>query len=464
MAPLSSHNPAQRTVPAAGDRVGAASAGDPYLPTSGNGGYRVLDYDLDLDYRVRTNRLDSTAIIRAVATQDLTRFSLDLAGLVASKVSVNGARAGKFSQSGGKLLVKPPTPLTDGSEFTVMVRYGGFPHPSNSAWGDVGWEELSDGVLVAGQPSGAPTWFPCDDSPSSKAPYTIRITCDAPYRALTNGTLISRVTKASRSVWKYRVEKPMATYLATIQIGMYNEHLLPGTSFGTEHHVTQRTFLPDDLATNASHDFADQPHMLQFFERVFGEYPFEDYSVVVTDDELEIPLEAHGMAIFGRNHIDGNGSTERLIAHELAHQWFGNSVTVASWQHIWLHEGFACYAEWLWAEESGSARCDAVARQHWTRLAKLPQNLVVSDPGPDLMFDDRVYKRGALALHALRLTMGEPDFFVFLKDWATSNRYGTVTTADFVLAAENASDVPVRGLLRSWLDTARLPQLPQPPR
>ena len=428
--------------------------GDPYLPGEGNSGYRVTRYDLDLDYRVSTNRLEATAILSAVSTERLTRLSLDLAGLVVSKVSVNGTRASKFSQRDGKLIIKPGMPLAAGASFIVMVRYSGFPHPARSSWGEVGWEELADGVLVAGQPSGAPTWFPCDDRPSAKAPFRISISCDQPYRVLANGTLLSRTARGSRTVWVYETTEPMAPYLATVQIGQYDEQMIaPGP-------VPQRMLFPRGMLAKAREDFADQPRMMNTFSRLFGPYPFASYTVVVTDDVLEIPLEAHGLSVFGRNHIDGAGGSERLIAHELAHQWFGNSVTVGAWCDIWLHEGFACYAEWLWSEDSGAASADTLARQQWARLSRLPQDLLLADPGADRMFDDRVYKRGALTLHALRLTVGDELFFAVLRGWAAGHRHGSISTAAFVEFAAVVSGMAVAPLLQSWLHQESLPELP----
>ena len=108
-------------------------------------------------------------------------------------------------------------------------------------------------------------------------------------------------------------------------------------------------------------------------QRLFGPYPFREYVVVVADDDLDDPVEAQGMAVFGRNHVDGRRTHERLVVHELAHQWFGNSLTVADWRHIWLNEGFATYAEWLWSGVSGGPSADAHAAQWHARLAARPR-------------------------------------------------------------------------------------------
>jgi aminopeptidase N len=433
---------------------GSLSSGDEYVPSSGNGGYRVMSYDLDLDYRVSTNRLAATATITATATHELSRFSLDFAGLSSTRVTVDGTAPAKVVESARKLTITPKASLPDGATFVVTVRYGGAPKPVRSAWGELGWEELSDGVLVASQPCGAPSWFPCNDHPSDKAGYRIRITCESAYTVLANGRLVSRERRASRTTWTFETTEPMASYLASIQIGDYREiplHREP---------VPQTVFVPQAWLGRAQKDFADQPAMMALFERSFGPYPFESYAVVVANDDLEIPVEAHGFAVFGRNHIDGLGASERLIAHELAHSWFGNSLTATTWKDIWLHEGFACYAEWLWSEESGGPSADRLAHEHWSRLASLPQDLVIGDPGPELMFDDRVYKRGALTLHALRIILGDDVFFELLSSWATDNRFGNVTTEGFYLHVQERSEAPLDALFESWLFSERLPALP----
>lgn len=431
---------------------------DPYLPSSGNFGYRVSRYELDVEYKVAINRLTGTATITAVTLAALRTFTLDLADtLSVTKVSVNGARPQQFRTSGGKLHIALRDALPPGAAMTIVVRYGGAPKPIRTLWGDVGFEELSDGALVAGQPNGAQSWFPCDDHPSAKASFRLQITAESPYRVIANGELVSRRARAGMTTWTYELPEPTSTYLVTLQIGMYERHRL------AKNGVAIHAVLPDRLRENFEHDFAHQPKMMKLFVRLFGDYPLsEGYTVLVTDDDLEIPLEAQGISIFGANHCDGKGGSERLIAHELAHQWFGNSVTAKRWRHIWLHEGFACYAEWLWSENSGGRSAEQWARHYYQRLANSPRDLVLADPGPRDMFDDRVYKRGAMTLHVLRRHLGDDNFFALLRDWTARYRHSTVVTDDFTGLASHYADESLRPLWDTWLYSPQLPELDAP--
>lgn len=438
---------------------GAATAGDPYVPEHGNGGYRVTRYELELDYRLASNRLEGRARLHAVATQALSRFSLDLAGLRVSKVSVDGRRAAKFAQRGDKLRITPAEPLPVGAGFVVTVAYAGTPSPLSGRWGEVGWEELTEGVVVASQPDGAPSWFPCNDHPSDKASYRVEITADSPYAVVANGTLVATRVGAGATTRVFDHPEPMATYLATVQVGQYGWLELgdPGAA------VPLWVAVPDRLRTAARHDFGRQPEMVRVFSELFGPYPFGAYTVVVTDDDLEIPVEAQGISTFGANHVDGRRGAERLVAHELAHQWFGNSLTVRGWRDIWLNEGFACYSEWLWGERSGGISARAAAGRAHRGLAAAPQDLVLADPGPELMFDDRLYKRGAVTLHVLRETLGDTAFFTVLREWTAAHRHGLVRTEDFLALAERhagGASTPVRPLLERWLREPALPPVP----
>jgi aminopeptidase len=248
----------------------------------------------------------------------------------------------------------------------------------------------------------------------------------------------------------YEQDEPMATDLATVQVGHYE---LRESSAGP---VTLRVARPARLGAAADVDFGRQPEMLQCFTERFGAYPFGTYTVVVADDELEIPVEAQSVSIFGANHVDGQRTHERLVAHELAHQWFGNSLGVARWRDIWLNEGFACYAEWIWSEAGGGPPARELAERYLQRLRGRAQDLLLADPGPDLMFDDRLYKRGALALHAVRLTLGDEAFFATLRAWVDAHRHGTVTTDDFLAHVAGAGPGALEAL-RPWVTETAVP-------
>ncbi|RJQ79874.1 M1 family metallopeptidase [Amycolatopsis panacis] len=447
---------------AAAPAPGAETSGDTYLPAHGNGGYRVRHYELDLDYRIGPNRLAATAVLTCAATQALSRLTLDFGEFRISRVLVDG-RAAKYTRRGLKLQVKPARSIPDGARFRVEVRYAGNPRPVPSRWGDLGWDELTDGAMVASQPVGAPSWFPCNDHPADKATYRVTVATSSPYLVAVTGNLVSRYQSASTTRWVYERPEPTSTYLMSVQIGRYEDSELAGGAWVPESGavpagVVQRAAVPPRLRRQFAHDFARQGRMMDQLQEWFGPYPFGEYVVVVTDDELDDPIEAQGMSIFGAGHVDGRRTHERLVVHELAHQWFGNSLTVADWRHIWLNEGFATYAEWLWSEESGGRSAEALARYWHARMQAKPADIAINDPGVARMFDERVYKRGALALHALRGEIGDPVFFTLVKAWAVEHRHGTVTTADFRAMAEVYAGRSLRGFFERWLGKTPLPR------
>ena len=431
---------------------------DPYLPTAGNFGYRVSRYELELEYKVAINRLAGTATVTTVTLAELQTFSLDLSSaLSVAKVTVNGKRPKHFRTDREKLHITLAERLPAGAAMTVAVRYSGTPRPKRTPWGEVGFEELTEGALVAGQPNGASSWFPCDDHPSAKASFRVQIATESAYLTLANGKLLSRRARAGMTTWTYEQSEPTSTYLITLQVGPYTRRRM------AKNGVEIFSVLPDRLRREFDHDFGRQPQMMKLFVKLFGPYPLADgYTVVVTDDDLEIPLEAQGISIFGANHCDGRRGSERLVAHELAHQWFGNSVTAQRWRHIWLHEGFACYAEWLWSDHCGERSADDWARHYHRRLVDSPQDLVLADPGPQDMFDDRVYKRGALALHALRRRIGDDAFFALLREWTSRYRHASVVTDDFIALAAQYTEDSLRPLWAAWLYSAEVPELDLP--
>lgn len=442
----------------------AQAARRAYDAGHGSRAFGVDHYDLDLTYRPDTNRLSGTATLTVRAAEPLREIALDLLGLAVRDVRVTGARLERHRHRAGRLVLRLADELGAGATATVVVRYDGYPRPEASPWGPIGWEELTDGALVAGQPTGAPTWYPCNDRPDDKATYRTSVTVPTSYRAVATGTPVGRRARSGATTWVYEQRWPTPAYLATVHVGRYEEvELAPGP-------VRQLVVLPAQLRAPARQRLARHPELMEFCTSLLGPYPFDAYTLVVTADALDIPLEAQGMSVFGANHLRPGPDNGRLLAHELAHQWFGNSVSVSSWQHIWLNEGFATYTEWLWSQEAGGPSAGALARTWHAWLAARSCDLVLGDPGFPQIFDDRVYKRGALTLHAVRTRLGDDGFRTLLRTWVSRHAHGSVTTDDFrALAGEVAvteggpalADAVAREL-HSWLDEPALPALPKP--
>lgn len=224
---------------------------------------------------------------------------------------------------------------------------------------------------------------------------------------------------------------------------------------------------PDDgpatLGEKAEAAFAKHPQILDFLQASFGDYPFSaSGGLVDAFPGLGFALENQTRPIYAQERFGGSDETaEGVIVHELAHQWYGDSLALERWSDIWLNEGFASYAEWLWWEDNGVATAqeifDATYASHpaddtfW--------DLVIGDPGPENLFAGPVYDRGAMTLHQLRLAVGDDDFFAILRGWAARYEGGNVTTRQFIAYAERVSGQQLDALFDTWLFTPERPDV-----
>ncbi|WP_041840611.1 M1 family metallopeptidase [Actinoplanes friuliensis] len=424
--------------------AGGEGIGDPYFPTYGNGGYDVAGYDLKLRYDPASGELGGTATISATATQDLARFNFDLARLKASKVTVDG-QAATSAADGDELVVTPAAGIRTGTAFTVVVDYSGKPEAlNNEALGVGGWLRTKDGAFALGQPESASTWFPVNDHPSDKATLALSMTVPDGTEAIGNGVPGPRETAGGWTTWTWKEQKPLASYLAFVAIGQYR--VQTSTHKGKPMVIAIPESLPP--TSNAARAMARTGEVADYLETQFGPYPFDAYGgVVLDDDRVGYALETQSRPVYGNTFFKG-GADVSVVAHELAHQWYGDSVALDRWQHIWLNEGFATYAEWLWSEHEGGR----TVQQSFDRVyAAFDWSTPPGDPGAKRLFSDAVYIRGAMTVHALRKAMGDKAFFALLKSWPADNRDGTVTTEDFIAAAEKASGKDLGDLFEQWL-------------
>ncbi|MFF8731067.1 M1 family metallopeptidase [Streptomyces sp. NPDC015171] len=429
--------------------TGAAGAGDPYFPLSGNGGYDVRHYDLTLRYDTASRRLDGTAVLTARATQRLTRFDLDLKGLKVTAVTVDRTAAG-VRRDGQELVVTPRHALRAGQEFRVTVAYHGTPAPVTDPDGSAdGWIRTDDGAFVAGEPQGAMTWFPANGHPRDKASYDFTITVPKGRTAVANGVLLGLRTAHGLTTFRWRETQPMAAYLATATIGKFKTE-----RYTTRDGIQVYNAVDSREARAAEPVLKKLPSVLEWESKLFGPYPFRAAGAIVD----HAPDVGYALETQSRPVYDSAPDLATLV-HESAHQWFGDSVSLTAWKDIWLNEGFATYAEWLYTEQHGGRS----AQQSFDALYARPagDDLWAYPPGNPgsgaRIFGTPVYDRGAMALHQLRRAVGDRDFFRILRAWATGHRGGHGTTAQFVKLAEQTSGKELKELFHTWLYTSGKP-------
>ncbi len=435
--------------------IGSTGIGDSYFPTLGNGGYDVQHYTIDLAVDMEANTISGTVTVEANATQDLARFDLDYNGPAISAVSVNG-RAAIYDRRGGELTITPAAGLEKGQPFATAVTYSGAPGggQSTSQYPEYarGWTRYDQGVLVAAEPAGQSNWLPLNETPADKASYTFRITVARPWVVAANGLQKSVTDNGATRTYLWQTDNPVAPYLLTLAIGHFSEET--DTSSG----VLVRNYIADGYPADARRAFDSAPQMISYYESVFGPYPFEAYGVVAHNTRLYFSLESQTLTIFGTYMVN-----EKVAAHELAHSWFGDSLTPARWQDIWLNEGFASFAADLWAEhQQGKAYASQALSDLYQNILQHENPIQIGNPGPDALFSSDVYLRGNMLLHALRARLNDDAvFFKILQTYTRRYYHANVNTQDFISVAEEVSGQNLNDFFQAWLYGTSMPDIPE---
>ncbi|MFC7329399.1 M1 family metallopeptidase [Marinactinospora rubrisoli] len=432
----------------------AAGIGDRYFPDYGNPGYDVAHYDLRLDYEPATDLLAGTATIDATATQDLPHFSLDFL-LDVESVRVNGEPATHRSND-HKLTVVPARPVAAGRRLTAVVRYADTPSQI-TRHGTTAWWRTREGAVVVGEPESAWWWFPSNDHPRDKATFDVRVTVPEGLQVVSNGVLTDTTVHNGRVRYTWRETAPQATYLATMAIGRYQVRTAR-MSDGLPVVTAYDTDLGDDLAA-ARASLERTGEIVEWESELFGRYPFTSTGGIATAAGIRFALETQTRPVYSPRFFR-RGPNTYIVAHEIAHQWFGNSVSVADWSDIWLNEGFATYTEWMWSEDEGEGTVRELA--DWVYHLHPADDEFWQVPPGDLgagrLFAPAVYQRGALAVHALRAEVGDAAFFEILRTWLAEHRYGNASIAEFIAHAEAVSGAELKPLFDAWLFTKGRPE------
>ncbi|EGX61194.1 zinc metalloprotease membrane protein [Streptomyces zinciresistens K42] len=452
---------------AAGAPATPLGIGDRLYPQLGNPGYDVTSYDLSFTYSGSNSKpLKAVTTIEARTTTALKRLNLDFAHGKVESVQIDGEPA-SFRSAGEDLVVTPEDPLAEDEEVTITVRHTS--DPVYSARREGGWVRTSDGLAMANQADAAHVVFPGNDHPSDKAMFTIRITAPNGYTAVANGLRTGVDRRGASTTWTYRTRHPMATELAQVSIG--RSEVLRRTG---PNGLPVRDVVPAADRAKLEPWLKKTPGQISWMEDKVGRYPFETYGLLMADATTGFELETQTLSLFEKDLFTQPAYpkwyVESIMVHELAHQWFGDSVSPRTWSDLWLSEGHATWYETLYAagrtDRPMEARMKAAyaASDRWRAAGGPPAAPKAPAPGKKTgIFRPNVYDGAALVLYALRQEIGTQAFERLERAWVSRYRDRSASTADFVALAEDVSGRDLGGFLRPWLYGEKTPPMPGRP-
>jgi aminopeptidase N len=433
-----------------GPVAGAPGIGDSYYPEDGNGGIDVLSYDVHDAYRFTARQLRGWTTVTLRTTEALTSFDLDFLLHVRSvRLSTGPATFARPDRH--ELRISPQHPLPTGTVVRARIAY--FGHPNRVGWrGQRNWLADRHEVVAMNEPHMAPWWFPANDHPLDKATMDVHITVHDGYQVIANGLPAGVRRHGDRTTYHWTGGGPMATYLAFFAAGRFE--VKRGVSHGLPWYVAVSRGLPDDQRRAGLSALRRTPGIVHWLQHKLGPYPFASTGGLITSLDPGFALETQTRPTYPG--LVG----ETTLVHELAHQWFGDSVSVADWRDIWLNEGFAQYLETYYDTEVTQGKSmQAWLDDTYDRLADDHAfwQLAIDDPGAHHLFDDPVYERGAMALQALRHRVGDAAFWSILRTWATQRGYGNGSVADFEALAGSISGADLSGFFATWLHAGQAP-------
>ena len=422
---------------------GADGIGDAYAPLLGNGGYDVQAYDLDLEWDIVTNELSGTATVEAIATTDLSALNLDFYGFEIGELNLNDL-ASEFSRDGQELTITPQEAIRAKAPFTVTIGYRGVPEvcPDRVAGVTSGW--MAEGGAVSVPPFSSAGWFPSNDHPRDKALFALRLTVPKPLDVVGSGTLVETIDNGDTRTFVWRTDDPV--FMPTVAIDDYDSRELTGPN-GLPINIYFRAGSAE--ARHAADEAGVIGEILTFFQEGFGPFPYDAYHLVLQDAMSEVAFSLHTTSVIRREVF-----ADSVLAHEMAHQWFGNSISPHSLGDMWLLEGFATYAEALWVEHTTG---EDILLSHYDLIRTMGPP---GTPPLDNVYDHSVYGRGAWTLKALHTKLGDDLFFDLLRAYTDRYRHGVASTADFIALAEEVSGEDLGEFLDAWLYGEIMPSVP----
>lgn len=412
--------------------------------------FDVIHYEFDWTIDFESHGIQGEATLELESSiHGLSSITLNLMNtMTVAEVRQNGNSL-SYSHQDNLLTIDFARNYKKGDHFTVEISYSG--HPTSGLY--YSFHGSAPIVYSLTEPSRARHWFPCYDHPSDKATADLDITVPSGMTAASNGTLEEVVTNSDSTLtYRWEVSYPIATYLISVAITNYVTFSHTYTSGHEEMDVIYYVY--PELLELAKADFANTVPQIEFYSQVFGEYPFlrEKYGMALIPGR--IAMEHQTCTSYPAQVIDGNQGYDWLIAHELAHQWWGDLVTLEDWPEIWLNEGFATYSDALWWEHlygMAGLRARMQDFKYYLFERYSGPHHALYDPPPDSLFSTVVYEKGAWVLHMLRFVVGEDNFWNILRTYAQRYAYDTVTTDDFKSVCEEFYENDLDWFFDQWI-------------
>jgi aminopeptidase N len=428
--------------------------------------FRLDHLRLELDVDVRKKRLSGRATLDLRPIEDgLASIELDASELTIRRVTVRGRRTA-VRHDGETLTVALPRGTRAGARVRVAVDYAG--RPRRGLWfvgPDRAHPERLPQAWSQCQAEDAHAWFPCVDHPNDKFTSEVVVTVDRDLTTVSNGKLVGKTTRGARTTWHWRQDRPHPAYLMCLTVAPYRE------TRGRASGVPLRYYAFPGKEKEARKLYGRTPAMMRTFVKLFGPYPWREYSQLVASEYTWGGMENTGATtLTEKGLMDARAAMDLtydgLLAHELAHQWWGDLVTCHGWHHNWLNEGWATFCEALFNEARGGDDAGA-----WTRL-KNANAYWVQDRGqyrrpivfdhyhvPTDLFDRHAYEKASLVLQMLRDELGDATFFRASRRYLERFAHGFADTGEFRRVMEEESGKDLTTFFRQWLYEAGYPEI-----
>ncbi|MBL7032611.1 MAG: T9SS type A sorting domain-containing protein [Candidatus Delongbacteria bacterium] len=414
--------------------------------------WNALTYDIDFRIFPELTYLEARVEMTLVTLDTLSVVDYHLHAFTVDSVLLDG-QAVEFSRSGDDLLVDVGYNCPPGEQLTLQTFYQGEP-ALTPGMGSLGMH-FGSTIFTVSDPWGTRNWVACYDEPFDKALVSLRAVVPQPWVVASNGTLVSTEELGDSLVaFQYEHAYPISTYLLTLTASQYT------TWHDEVEGVPLNYWVYPYHLTASQEDFSTVPQMFTFFQDTFGDYPFECYGM----SEAPIyggsgAMEHQTCTTLGHNLITGQHTYEMIVAHELAHMWWGDALTHVTFAEMWLHEGFATYCEALYYQFLQGGDTESLfdymeqARDYYLswQAGHPSQPLPIYDPPLEYLFSALTYEKAACVLQTLRVYIGDENFLQGLRDWYTTFQYGNICTYDFRTVMETVSGEELGPFMEEWI-------------